>query len=268
MTNECRRLAWILALPLALGCAAKTPPQPRALDSRMSVHWIELPLKDCVENIAADADLQFVLDRRLDGDSPINLRLENVPRDLIVQIVANLGELQWTTNGRVVILGKADAVARFDKLRARHADWQKTTTANVLKQKVSVEFIDLPLHEGLAELERQVQFPLLIDPADFELAHEIAHRPITFQLRGEPLDVTLTALAAMENFNWRVDESATIMLTRERTKANSPRSTSTSTPRCCRPRRRRSQVRWYPTAGNAAAQSVPSVWPPPIRQVA
>ncbi|MCA9177615.1 MAG: hypothetical protein KDB14_24180 [Planctomycetales bacterium] len=84
-----------------------------------------------------------------------------------------------------------------------------------LLQVVSVEYVDLPLEDVVAELQKSVAAPILLDRRALEDAVINADKPITFTSEGLPLNLVLKSMLREHDLAHLVRDEVILITTRE-----------------------------------------------------
>ncbi len=94
----------------------------RALDQPVRISWAGVPLREATRALARSQHVALLVDRRVDPQTPLDLRVEDRPlRDVLARIAENL-QLGVAYVGGVIYLGPAETAARLPTVAALRKD--------------------------------------------------------------------------------------------------------------------------------------------------
>jgi hypothetical protein len=195
MTARWSRLALGVALAWPLAAAAAPAPPGKAaapaspaeklrkeLDRVLSIDLDQQPLHLAINQLHEQTKVNFVLDRftlgqvNVDPDTPVSLRLKDVPLRSTLRTLLTPFNLGFAIVGDTVLISSEDMV-----------------TVRQLRQRVNVDLDKVEFARALRQLARETATNLVVDT---RVAKE-AQQPVTLQVEDTPLETAVRLMAEM-----------------------------------------------------------------------
>jgi len=182
--------------------ASWLPPLQKALDQKVTVRFAQKPLADCVASLETLLAVNIVLSPRADTGAPIALDVSKMTAENAVSWLAQKAGLDYA------ILDEAIYLAPPDEIRAIRSAGLDLSQAGRTHDLVSFDFVDRPVSEAFAELEKKTGVKIVLK-TDVEPLPKIS-----LSARNMPLAAAIRAIAASTTLNSIiVPEGSTIRVT-------------------------------------------------------
>ena len=155
----------------------------KAFDQNVTVDFQGLTLSAALESLREQTKVNFVLDRAtaaqlgvVADEMPVSLKLANVRLKTVLKQLLNQYNLSCVIDQDIVLVTSEQAAI----------DRQ-------VRQRVSIDFNEVPFQQALRQLSRETNTNLVIDPRHTAKGKD----PITLRLEDVPLEVAVRLMAEM-----------------------------------------------------------------------
>jgi hypothetical protein len=157
----------------------------KAFDQNVSVDFQGLTLSAALESLREQTKVNFVLDRAtaaqlgvVADEMPVSLKLANVRLKTVLKQLLNQYNLSCVIDQDIVLVTSEQAAI----------DRQ-------VRQRVSIDFNEVPFHQALRQLSRETNTNLVVDPRHAAKVKD----PITLRLEDVPLEIAVRLMSEMVN---------------------------------------------------------------------
>jgi len=212
----CAAALLALAAPRALAAErpeAGQPPRPewaldveRNLENRkVSFEFEDTPLTEAIAFLQILTKVNMIFDPEAvqeKGSEPVTLKVTNERLDAALrQILAPAG-LDFALLDEAVFISTPEHLERLRRMGDRSAGVGMTTAmAEELDRKITFEFIDTPFSEAIEFLQRLTDGNIEVSAKAMENSGDV---PITFNVTGMPLDVSLRWVCRFADLDYEV----------------------------------------------------------------
>lgn len=120
----------------------------QVLKKKVSFHFVDMPLSEAIERLRNLSGLNFVLDPQTDaGDTPINLRIQNMTLRLALKWVLKLCDLDYTVRDGAIFITSPDRLVGEVELRVYYVgdlvrEWKRTAEMGIdIDEKGEIESV-------------------------------------------------------------------------------------------------------------------------------
>jgi len=234
-----KTIRWMIAGALVL-CVSSAFAQPRRResladrkvrkrleDTRVSVSFDKVPVRDVLNSLQARGGVNIVPDRRLDGPwkKTVTLALRNVSLKDALRAVTVPMALDYAVRDGVVFVSEARTVAAGLKRRTPTFGTYVVTRrdcelfAKLADTNVSVTFDKTPTLEAVETLHTLGHVPIVPDRSKLI---EPAQRTVSLKLKDVPLATAITLLAEQLDLTWCIRYSIVLISTEAECRPSPP----------------------------------------------
>ena len=136
----------------------------KKLSRRVSFEFVDTPLVDAIAFLGSVTGVKMVLDPQIAaaGQAKITLRVTDMTVELALQWVVRLAELDYAVTAEGVVISKAKAQAAAAPSE-QEPPWVQEIRKK-LQRRVSFEFVETPLTEGISFLRTLTNVNIVVDP--------------------------------------------------------------------------------------------------------
>jgi RNA polymerase sigma-70 factor (ECF subfamily) len=136
----------------------------KKLSRRVSFEFVDTPLTDAIAFLGNVTGVKMVLDPQIAaaGQAKITLRVTDMTVELALQWVVRLAELDYTVTAEGVVISKAKAQAAAAPSE-QEPPWVQEIRKK-LQRRVTFEFVETPLTEGVSFLRSLTNVNMVVDP--------------------------------------------------------------------------------------------------------
>lgn len=199
----------IHALRISLG---KIPPDSKlgaALRETTSFEFIETPLKEALLFVEQLHGIEVQL--LAEPSALITANLDDFPLHLALTRTLQEAGYEWDVIEQTLVVGKPEQVAAFRRMATRYrrkmldASLANPSLASALREATSAEFVETPIREMAAYLQKLHGVPVVVDEA---VGRDVT---ITHHARGIGLGWALSSMLQPRHLAWSVRDGKIVL---------------------------------------------------------
>ncbi|MFI4874454.1 MAG: hypothetical protein ACIALR_03925 [Blastopirellula sp. JB062] len=137
-------LSWTLSAGIAPADWNTGVAFEKRLETRVDLHWEEVPLSDALDRLAKSQEIAFFLDRRINPDQLISISAKETPLDLVIQMLAQKASAGSCQVGSAVYIGPPDTAEKLATVAAVQTDFARQSRDGVVHALFEKEAVSWP----------------------------------------------------------------------------------------------------------------------------
>jgi hypothetical protein len=184
----------------------------RKLEKRVSFGFSETPVTDAIGRLQEQTDLSLTCHVGvLVGDRRITAEPEDLPLRTALARVLGEVDLDYVLREDGIFIAARDKLDEKGEIR-NEPKWKFEMRCK-LDRKVSLEFVDTPLTEGVQFLQTMVKMSMILDPLAIE---KKGNTLVTLRITNEPLGDAFDRVFEIAGLDYAFIDGAVFVSTRER----------------------------------------------------